>query len=169
MKATILKGASVCSIALAILFYAISDVRAESRTNIKLNENAYAFAAQLIKEGHLVADSKGAWRGHRPSTKIENEFIRLHGIGEYAKWHLGIDVRYPENTKKRYKFPYGDLKNIHRCALLVAKARAGQYGYIEIKRAAADLEGAIGDNEDASSPEATAAQALRIQRRRWCR
>jgi len=93
MKAAILQSACVCSIALVILLYVISDVRAQSRTNIKLNDNvndnAVAFATQLIKEGHFTADGKGAWREHRPSADQENEFIRLHGFGEYAKWHFG--------------------------------------------------------------------------------
>jgi hypothetical protein len=140
MKAIILKDACVRSIAVVILLNAISDVRAQSRESIKLNENASAFAAQLIKEGHVITDGKGAWRGHRPSANEENEFIRVHGFGEYAKWHLGIDDRYPENTKSRYKFPYGDFKNVHRCGLLAAKARARQYGYTEIENAAAELE-----------------------------
>jgi len=101
---------------------------------------ASAFAAQRIKEGHVITDGKGAWSKHRPSAGEENEFIRVHGFGEYAKWHLGIDDRYPENTKSRYKFPYGDFKSVHRCGLLAAKARARQYGYTEIENAAAELE-----------------------------
>ncbi len=140
MKAIILKDACVRSIAVVILLNAISDVRAQSRESIKLNKNASAFAAELIKEGHVITDGKGAWSKHRPSADEENEFIRVHGFGEYAKWHLGIDDRYPENTKSRYKFPYGDFKNVHRCGLLAAKARARQYGYTEIENAAAELE-----------------------------
>ena len=140
MKAVILKDACVRSIAVVILLNAISDVRAQSRESIKLNQNAFAFAAQLIKEGHVITDGKGEWSKHRPSADEENEFIRVHGFGEYAKWHLGIDDRYPENTKSRYKFPYGDFRNVHRCGLLAAKARARQYGYTEIENAAAELE-----------------------------
>ncbi len=140
MKAVILKDACVRSIAVVILLNAISDVRAQSRENIKLNQNALAFAAQLSKEGHVITDGKGAWSKHRPSADEENEFVRVHGFGEYAKWHLGIDDRYPENTKSRYKFPYGDFKNVHRCGLLAAKTRARQYGYTEIENAAAELE-----------------------------
>jgi hypothetical protein len=140
MKAIILKDACVRSIAVVILLNAISDVRAQSRERIKLNKNASAFSAQLIKEGHVITDGKGAWSKHRPSADEENEFIRVHGCGEYAKWHLGIDDRYPENTKSRYRFPYGDFKNVHRCGLLAAKARARQYGYTEIENAAAELE-----------------------------
>jgi hypothetical protein len=145
MKAAILKHASVRSIAAVIFLYAIGDVRAHSHSSIGLNENAFAFAVQLIKEGHFIADGKGAWSGHQPSADEENEFIRVHGFGEYAKWHLGIDNRFVENTKRRYKFPYGDFKNVHRCALLAVKARARQHGHTEIESAAAELERAIKD------------------------
>jgi hypothetical protein len=137
MRAVILKQVRV--IAVAILLYAISDVLAQSRNTIKLNENAFAFAGQLIKDGHVIADSKGAWSEHRPSTDEENAFIRLNGFGEYAKWHLGIDKRFPENTKRRYKFPYGDFKNVHRSGVLAVKARARQYGHTDIENASAQL------------------------------
>jgi hypothetical protein len=73
----------------------------------------------------------------------ENEFIRLHGFGEYAKWHLGIDDRYAENTKRRYKFPYGDFKNVHRCGVLAAQSRAGQHKYYKVENAAAQLKAMI--------------------------
>jgi hypothetical protein len=143
MKAVIVKRARVGSIAVAVVICAINNILAQARKGPALNEDAFAFAMHRIKEGHFIADSKGAWRGHRPSVSEENEFIRLHGFGEYAKWHLGIDDHYPENTKQRYKFPYGDFKNVHRCGLLAAKARAGQYGYTEIENAAAKLEQAL--------------------------
>ena len=140
MNSILRKPAFVSSIAVGVLLCAISGVFAQSRGSIKLNEDAFAFAARLINDGHVIADRKGAWSGDRPSADQENEFIRLHGFGEYVKWHLGIDERYPENTKRRYKFPYGDFKSVHRCGLLAMKARAHQYGYIEIENAAAELE-----------------------------
>ncbi len=140
MNSILRKPAFVSSIAVGVLLYAISGVFARSRGSIKLNEDAFAFAARLINDGHVIADHKGAWSGDRPSADQENEFIRLHGFGEYAKWHLSIDERYPENTKRRYKFPYGDFKSVHRCGLLAVKARAHRYGYIEIENAAAELE-----------------------------
>jgi hypothetical protein len=140
MKAIIVKRARVRSIAVAILLGAIETVVAQRRAGLALDENAFAFATQLIKEGRSVPDGKGAWSEHKPSAQEENEFIRIHGLGEYAKWHLGVDDHYPGNTKQRYKFPYGDFKNVHRCALLAAKARARQYGYTEIENAAAELE-----------------------------
>jgi hypothetical protein len=144
MKSIVPKLAFVTSLGFVILLCAIG-VLGQTRGSVHLNEDAFAFAARLIKQGHVIADGKGAWSGHQPSADEENEFIRLHGFAEYAKWHLGVDTRFTENTKRRYKFPYGDFRNIHRCALLAAKARARQYGYIEIEKAAAELERAIKD------------------------
>jgi hypothetical protein len=111
---------------------------------VKLNQAAFDHARELIKEGSVVLDNKNEWSEHQPSAEEENEFIRLHGFDEYAKWHLGIDERHAENTKARYKFPYGDFRNVHRCALLAAKSRAVQYKYREIENAADQLAGLIG-------------------------
>jgi hypothetical protein len=98
-----------------------------------------AYAKVLIEKGHVVLDRKGAWAKDRPWTELENDFIRQHGFCEYAKWHLGIDDRYADNTKRRYKFPYGDFKNVHRSGVLAVEARARQYGYTEIANAAGQL------------------------------
>jgi len=143
MKAVNESNAFVYSVAIAFSLFAIGAVADQSRQSIELNETAYTFAMELIKEGQVVADGKGGWTKHRPSADDENEFIRLHGFAQYAKWHLGIDRRFSENSKRRYKFPYGDFTNVHRCGLLAVKARARQYGYAEIGNAAAELDRAI--------------------------
>jgi hypothetical protein len=143
MKAVVRSNAFVYSIAIAVFVFASAAVAAQSLKSIELNEKAFTFAMELIKEGQVVADGKGAWTKHRPSADEENEFIRIHGFTQYAKWHLGVDRRFPENTKRRYKFPYGDFKNVHWCGLLAIKARARQYGYADIENAAAELERAM--------------------------
>jgi hypothetical protein len=143
MKAVIRSTAFVHSVAIAVSLFVIGSVAAQSRKSIELNEIAFTFAMELIRQGQVIADGKGAWTKHRPSADEENEFIRLHGFEQYAKWHLGIDRRFPENSKRRYRFPYGDFKNMHRCGLLAAKARARQYGYAEINNAAEGLDRAI--------------------------
>ena len=111
---------------------------AQSRT-VKLNENAFAFAKELITQGRAVVDKKNSWRVHHPMAEEENEFIRVHGFAEYGKWHLGIDETHAEGTKARYKFPFGDFQNIHRCALLAIRSRALQYDYSDIENAAIQL------------------------------
>jgi hypothetical protein len=115
---------------------------------LKLNEGAVNHCRELVQAGHVVTDeSRASWSEHQPSAEQENEFIRLHGFEEYAKWHLGIDEEHAENTKARYKFPYGDFRNVHRCALLAAKSRAGQYKYRDIENAADQIAGLIGRKE----------------------
>jgi hypothetical protein len=109
----------------------------------KLNDQAFEHAKKLVKEGHVVADDRDAWSEHQPSAQQENEFIRQHGFAGYAKWHLGIDDAEGEDTKGRYKFPYGDFKDVHRCAVLSAESRAGQYKHFDIEVAAAHLHGMI--------------------------
>jgi hypothetical protein len=110
---------------------------------VKLNDRAVNHARQLVEQGHIVADERDAWSGHQPSAEQENEFIRLHGYAEYAKWHLGIDTDQKEDSKGRYKFPFGDFSKVHRCGLLAAESRAGQYKYRDIELAAAHLHGMI--------------------------
>jgi hypothetical protein len=43
------------------------------------------------------------------------------------------------DTKGRYKFPFGDFKRVHRCAVLSAESRTGQYKHLDVERAAALL------------------------------
>jgi hypothetical protein len=138
LKATTLKVLCRSFITVAILLCVIGAMP-EPRGQIKLNQDAFGFALQLIRQGHFVADRNGAWNEHRPSTDHENEFIRVHGFSEYAKWHLGIDDRYAENTKRRYKFPYGDFKNVHRCGVLAVESRANEYRYSHVENAAVKL------------------------------
>jgi len=110
---------------------------------VKLNKPAFEYAKELIREGRAVPDERDAWSEHQRSTQEENEFIRLHGFDEYARWHLAIDDEKREHTKGRYKFPYGDFENVHRCALLAAESRAGQYKYADVELAVAHLHGMI--------------------------
>jgi hypothetical protein len=111
--------------------------------SVKLNKRAFDHARELVEEGKYVADERDAWSEHRPSAERENEFIRLHGFGEYGRWYLGIDDEKPEDTKGRYEFPYGDFEMVHRCGVLAAESRAGQYKHHDIENAAAHLHGMI--------------------------
>lgn len=133
---------------------------------VKLNRTAYEHAQMLVNEGKAVIDEHDAWSEHQPSTQDENEFIRQHGVGEYAKWYLGIDDAEPENTKKRYKFPYGDFENVHRCGVLSGESRAGQYKHLDIERAFAHLHGMIDEMKVRRMPATRAAAGTRAQRRR---
>ena len=110
---------------------------------VLLNKRAFEHAKQLLASGKYVFDQKDDWSEHEPSHEIENIFIDTYGYGEYSKWYLGIDDEKEEDTKGRYKFPYGDFKNLHRCGVLAAENRAGQYNYQDILEACAHLHGMI--------------------------
>src|SRR3979411_3052778 len=108
-----------------------------------VNRRAYEHAKELISAGGFVFDERDAWSEHRPSTEEENAFLRLHGFAEYGKWYLGINDEKPEQTKGHYEFPYGDFRKVHRCGVLSAESRAGQYKHYDIENAAAHLHGML--------------------------
>jgi hypothetical protein len=110
---------------------------------VKLNQRGFDHAATLIRQGRTVIDNRDAWSEHQPSAREENEFIDQHGMDEYGKWHLGIDDTQNVTAKGRYKFPYGDFKSVHRCGVLSAESRAGQYKYHDVELAAAHLHGML--------------------------
>ena len=117
------------------------------------NRSAFEYTKELINEGRFVFDERDAWSEHQPSAQQENEFIQRHGFAEYGKWHLGINNEKPEDTKGHYEFPYGDFKDVHRCGLLSAESRAGQYKHYDIENAAAHLHGMLDARKGASSPK----------------
>jgi hypothetical protein len=117
---------------------------------VRLNRQAFEHAKDLITKGMFVADRRDAWSEHQPSAADENEFIRMHGYDEFGKWHLGLNDEKNPHTKGRYEFPYGDFVDVHRCVVLSAESRAGQYKHYDIENAAAHLHGMI----DASQRQA---------------
>ena len=128
--------------AVLIFLHATSSATDSDHRNfqgVKLSTTPLTYAKELIRQGQVVIDGKGAWAKDQPSPEAENAFIRLNGLGEYAKWYLGIDERFPENTKRTYKFPYGDFRNVHRSGVLAVKARARQYSHTDIENAADQL------------------------------
>jgi hypothetical protein len=110
---------------------------------VKLNDRAFQHARALINEGRFVYDERDAWSEHQPPPAAETRFIREHGYDQYSLWHLGVDDEAGEETKGRYKFPYGDFEKVHRCGLLAAESRGGQRKYYDIEVAIAHLHGML--------------------------
>lgn len=109
---------------------------------VRLNKDALALARKLVQDGEVVRDEPDDWSEHAPSTADENAFIEKHGMAEFAKWHLGEDTDETEGTKGRLKFPYGDFRRVHRCAVISGESRAGQYDHTSIENA---LRGLLAD------------------------
>lgn len=110
---------------------------------IKLNRSAYEHAQKLINDGRVVLDDRDDWSEHQPSAQDENRYLEEHGFSQYGRWFLGVDDEQPRDTKSHYKFPYGDFENVHRCGVLAAESRAGQYKHDDVKAAAAHLHGML--------------------------
>jgi hypothetical protein len=79
---------------------------------VRLNDGGSDHAKSLIGAGQYVLDARDAWSEHQPSAAEENEYIEEHGWGAYSRWYLGIDDQTDEETKARYKFPYGDFNRV---------------------------------------------------------
>ena len=102
-----------------------------------VNEDAVAKARQLIDSGRY--DTATDWSDASPSTDDENDKIERDGYEAYGEWHLAIDTEASEETKGRYRFPYGDFRQVNRNGLVSAKQRAAQNGHDEVERAADGL------------------------------
>jgi hypothetical protein len=120
-----------------------------STATVKLNRAAFEHAQELIRSGRRVIDDRDAWSEHQPSAAAEDEFIAEHGLSAYGRWHLGVDEVKDKQTKGRYKFPYGDFNDVHRCAVLAAESRAGQRKDADVELAAAHLHGMLDEASDA--------------------
>ena len=110
---------------------------------VKLHSPGYDRAKQLVAERKVVLDDRDDWSEHQPSARQENEYLEQHGFGEYGRWYLGSDDEHGKDTKSHYKYPYGDFSKVHRCGVLAAESRAGQYDHDDVKAAAAHLHGML--------------------------
>lgn len=106
---------------------------------VKVHEEAFEQAKQLIKDGKFTKDERDNWSEHAPSTDDENKFIEDNGMEAFGKWYLGIDPDEEKENKGAYSFPYGDFKEVHRGAVIAEKVRAGQYDHSDLEKAADTL------------------------------
>jgi hypothetical protein len=106
---------------------------------VKLNPTALTFARDLVKHDSVVRDERDDWSEHAPSADDENAFLDAHDVGDYAKWHLGVDSDKSEGTKGRYSFPFGDFSKVHRCGVISLESRAAQNDHDDIATAAKNL------------------------------
>ena len=112
---------------------------------VQLNRDAVAKAEALIRSGKVVHDERDAWSEDAPSAEEGNAFIEKHGMAEYASWHLAEETGTTQGTKGRYLFPYGDFTKVHRCALISAESRAGQYHHATVEKAIKELLALVDD------------------------
>ena len=101
--------------------------------NYQVNKDAVKQARTLIDDGKVDVETE--WSDAAPSADDGNAQIEKHGYEGYAAWHLAVDPDASEETKGRYKFPYGDFSKVNRAALIHGKQRAAQNNHDEIEKA----------------------------------
>jgi hypothetical protein len=102
-----------------------------------VNPAAVAQARRLIDARQYVLDSD--WGDVQTDAATQNAYLAKHSWDEYAAWHLGLTEGAADETKTRYAFVYGDLRRIHRTALIASVHRASEWRHKEIELAAHDL------------------------------
>jgi hypothetical protein len=103
----------------------------------RVNPAAVAHAERLIDARQYVLVSD--WGGVQPRAEQENAYLESHTWDEYAAWHLGLTDGASDETKARYAFVLGDLRRIHRMAIIACHYRAAEWRHKEIELAAHDL------------------------------
>ena len=102
-----------------------------------LNKAAVDNCRRLIDAKQYVLNSD--WGNMQPRADDENAFLERHSWEEYAAWHLGLTEGASDETKARYAFVFGDLRRVHRTALIACVYRASEWRHKEIELAAHDL------------------------------
>ena len=102
-----------------------------------VNERAVARCRELIDARQYVLDSD--WGDAQPSADDENAYLESHSWDEYADWHLGLREGATEHTKARYAFVCGDLRRVHRSALIACVYRAAEWRHKDVELAAHEL------------------------------
>ena len=107
----------------------------------KVNDDGLRQARKLIDDGKI--DTSTEWSAAAPSAGEENRYIEKERYDGYGRWHLAIDTEASEETKGRYRFPYGDFSKVNRAGLIHAKQRASQNDHDDVETAADELLGRV--------------------------
>ena len=102
-----------------------------------VNPDAVARCRALIEKKQYVLDSD--WGSVQPGADAQNAYLERHSWQEYAAWHLGLTEGATDETKARYAFVYGDLRRVHRTALIACVYRASEWRHKDVELAAHDL------------------------------
>ena len=102
-----------------------------------VNPDAVAHARDLIDRRQYVLDSD--WGQVQPRAEDENAYLERHSWDDYGAWHLGLTEGANDGTKARHAFVYGDLRRVHRSALIACVYRASEWRHKAVELAAHDL------------------------------
>jgi len=112
------------------------EIEEEVYAKSRLNSKGYDYATTLVEGDNINKDSDWSF-----STEDGNALLGEDGDDweNYAKWFLLENEDASEETKDRYKFPFGKDGKIYRSALSAIRQRSGQFGYDDVFEAAGKL------------------------------
>lgn len=112
---------------------------------VTLNKEALRAATALIRAGHY--DMSAAWSF---SAEDGDKLLGDGGKdwGAYGKWFLGQDGAEADDTKGRFRYPYGKDGKVFRRALAAIRSRAKQQGAEDVFKAAGELMTAMDEEEE---------------------
>lgn len=113
---------------------------------ITLNREALERAKYLINAGEVTAFDAD-WNEEKPTPDEVDEFIDNHDMKEYGNWFLGKNDKYDRQVQEHYEYPYGDLREVQRCAVVHSLAQAEKRGDREVAQAAKELLALIDEKE----------------------
>ena len=121
------------------------ELEEEMYAKSKLNSKGYDNATSLVEGDNINKDSDWSF-----STEDGNALLGEDGDDweNYAKWFLLENEDASEDTKERYKFPFGKDGKIYRSALSAIRQRASQFGYDDVFEAAGKLIDMIDKEEE---------------------
>ena len=99
-----------------------------------VNRRGVAHAKKLIDAGQYVLNSD--WGVRQPKADDQNAFLKNHDWDDYSGWHLGITEGTRDETKAHYAFVFGDLRRVHRTALIACVYRAAEWRHKAVELAA---------------------------------
>lgn len=103
----------------------------------EVNNDAVTHARDLIQKRQYVLESD--WGEVQPDADAQNVYLEHHTWQDYAAWHLGLTEGANDETKARHAFVYGDLRRVHRSALIACVYRAAEWRHKKVELAAHDL------------------------------
>lgn len=102
-----------------------------------VNDAAVTHVRELIDKRQYVLDSD--WGQVQPDAAAQNAYLERHTWQQYAAWHLGLTEGAADETKARYAFVAGDLRRVHRSALIACVYRASEWRHKDVELAAHEL------------------------------
>lgn len=113
---------------------------------VVLNSEALTYGLELIAKGNV--DTTSDWS---ISPEDENNILGDPPDWKfYAKWHMGEDTGESEDSKGRYRYPYGKDDKVYRSALIAIRQRSAAQDETGIYEAAGKMIEAIDGEEEES-------------------